>query len=196
MIMMPYCRIANFHSIECFRTSRVFRAAFLNEHRADDSSGDAGHIDFRNLEFRPMREELCRSDGRIRRERRRRYRVRNRISRGQRRVERGNDCEYRRRMKVRDTNRAAIRHTCGRALRKFLLCREAMEMRRRKRLPEQQHHRRHEGDIAQKGFIAMLGAGFIGMRFVRQSGVLQTARSDPVDQVSANKAAEPTSAPR
>jgi hypothetical protein len=60
-------------------------------------------------------------------------------------------------MKVRDANRAsAIRDTGDSALRDFRLGGDAMEMRRRKRLPEQQHDRRNDCDFAREIFIAML----------------------------------------
>src|ERR1700683_401504 len=90
-------------------------------------------------------------------ERGRTYRARGQISRGHRRIQRGNYREYCRRMKMRDANRAStVRDTCDGALRKFRPGGDSMKMRRGERLPEHQHYRRHECDIAQEGFIAML----------------------------------------
>jgi hypothetical protein len=60
-------------------------------------------------------------------------------------------------MKVRDAYRAsAIGDPGDRALREFLGGGDAMEMRRRERLPQQQHDRRNDCDLAQEIFIAML----------------------------------------
>ena len=52
-------------------------------------------------------------------------------------------------MKMRQANRTGpVRETGDRALREFLLGRDSMEMRGRESLPEHQHHRRNECDVA------------------------------------------------